>query len=355
FLNNMEAKKEKNIIISITSGSILKVLIFAVVAWLLYMLRGTVAVILTSVVIASAVEPAARWFENRRIPRVFGVLFVYLIASLILGAVFVFILPPVFDDLSGFTDTIPSYLNRPFESATFSSFITSIPESLSVAISDLTKVLEASSGKITSGFFQVASSVFGGALSFVLIIVISFYLSVQKGGLENFLRVITPDSEEQYVVQLWRRAEKKIGLWLQGQILLGLLVGILVYLGLTILGVKYALVFAIIAAIFELIPIFGPIMASIPAIGVAFLQSPTLGLMTIGLYLIIQQFENHLIYPLVVKKIIGIPPILVILSLIIGGELAGFFGVLLAIPVATVLMELLRDIAERKHIFEKEI
>jgi len=351
----MEAKKEKNIIISITSGSILKVLIFAVVAWLLYMLRGTVAVILTSVVIASAVEPAARWFENRRIPRVFGVLFVYLIASLILGAVFVFILPPVFDDLSGFTDTIPSYLNRPFESATFSSFITSIPESLSVAISDLTKVLEASSGKITSGFFQVASSVFGGALSFVLIIVISFYLSVQKGGLENFLRVITPDSEEQYVVQLWRRAEKKIGLWLQGQILLGLLVGILVYLGLTILGVKYALVFAIIAAIFELIPIFGPIMASIPAIGVAFLQSPTLGLMTIGLYLIIQQFENHLIYPLVVKKIIGIPPILVILSLIIGGELAGFFGVLLAIPVATVLMELLRDIAERKHIFEKEI
>lgn len=351
----MEAKKEKNIIISITSGSILKVLILAVVAWLLYMLRDTVAVILTAVVIASAVEPAARWFEDRRVPRVFGVLFVYLIASLILGAVFVFIFPPVLGDLSGFTETIPGYLNKPFESATFSSFITSIPESLSVAISDLTKVLEASSGKITSGFFQAVASVFGGALSFVLIVVISFYLSVQKDGLENFLRVITPDSEEQYVIQIWRRAERKIGLWLQGQILLGVLVGILVYLGLTILGVKYALVFAIIAAIFELIPIFGPIMASIPAIGVAFLQSPTLGIMTIGLYLIIQQFENHLIYPLVVKKIIGIPPIIVILALIIGGELGGFFGVLLAIPVATVLMELSKDIAERKHIFEKPI
>ncbi len=351
----METKKERNIMISITSGTIIKVAIFAIVAWFLYMLRDTVAVILASIVIASAVEPAARWFENRRVPRVFGVLFVYLVSFLLIGAVFVFILPPVFSDLSGFTETIPSYLNKPFESATFSSFITSIPESLSVAISDLTKVLEASTGTITSGFFQAAAAVFGGALSFVLIIVISFYLSVQKGGLENFLRVITPDSEEQYVIQLWKRAEKKIGLWLQGQILLGVLIGILVYLGLTILGVKYALVFAIIAALFELIPIFGPIMASIPAIGVAFLQSPTLGLMVIGLYLVIQQFENHLIYPLVVKKIIGIPPILVILSLLIGGELAGFFGVLLAIPVATVLMELSRDIAERKHIFEKKI
>ncbi|MCR4283741.1 MAG: AI-2E family transporter [Parcubacteria group bacterium] len=351
----METKNEKNIIISITSGSILKIIVFVAAVLLLYILRDMVAVILTSVVIASAVEPAARWFENRRIPRVFGVLFVYLISFLIIGAIFVFIIPPVFSDLSGFTETIPSYLNRPFESATFSSFITSIPESLSVAISDLTKVLEASSGKITSGFFQAASAVFGGALSFILIVVISFYLSVQKGGLENFLRIITPDSEEQYVVKLWRRAEQKIGLWLQGQILLGVLVGILVYLGLTILGVKYALVFAIISALFELIPIFGPIMASIPAIGVAFLESPTLGLMVIGLYLVIQQFENHLIYPLVVKKIIGIPPILVILSLVIGGELAGFFGVLLAIPVATVLMELSKDIAERKHIFEKEI
>jgi len=351
----MNGEKEKNINISITSGTILKVAVFAVVAWFLYILRDTIAVILASVVIASAVEPAASWFENRRVPRVFGVLFVYLISSLIIGGIFVFIIPPVFSDLSGFTETIPSYLNRPFESATFSSFITSIPESLSVAISDFTKVIEASSGKITSGFFQAAASIFGGALSFILIVVISFYLSVQKGGLENFLRVITPDSEEQYVIQLWRRTEKKIGLWLQGQILLGVLVGILVYLGLTILGVKYALVFAMIAAIFELIPIFGPIMASIPAIGVAFLQSPTLGIMVIGLYLIIQQFENHLIYPLVVKKIIGIPPILVILSLVIGGELAGFFGVLLAIPVATVLMELSKDIAARKHIFEKKI
>lgn len=351
----MDDKKEKNITISITSGTIFKVVIFVALAWFIYVLRDIVAVILVSIVIASAIEPAARWAEERRIPRIAGVLFIYLISFVIIGGIFVFIIPPVFQDLSGFTETIPTYLNKPFESATFSSFIASIPESLSVAISDLTKVLEASSGKITSGFFQAASAVFGGALSFVLIIVVSFYLAVQKNGVENFLRIISPENDEEYIIGLWRRTQNKIGLWLQGQILLGVLIGILVYLGLTILGVKYALVFGIISALFELIPIFGPIMASIPAIGVAFLQSPTLGFMVIGLYIIIQQFENHLIYPLVVKKIIGIPPILVILSLVIGGQLAGFFGVLLAIPVATVFMELSRDIAERKHIFDKKI
>ncbi len=351
----MNDKKEKNITISITSGTIIKMAVFVALAWFIYILKDIAMVILISIVIASAVEPAARWAERRRVPRVAGVLFIYLISFLIIGGIFVFLIPPVFQNLSGFTEAIPTYLNKPFESATFSSFIVSIPESLSIAISDLTKVLEASSGKITSGFFQAASAVFGGASSFILIVIISFYLAVQKDGIENFLRIISPDSDEEYVIGLWRRVQKKIGLWLQGQILLGVLVGILVYLGLTILGVKYALIFGIISALFELMPFFGPIMASIPAIGVAFLQSPTLGLMVIGLYIIIQQFENHLIYPLVVKKIIGIPPILVILSLVIGGELAGFFGVLLAIPVATVLMEFSRDIVERKHLFKREI
>ncbi|MFC1756974.1 AI-2E family transporter, partial [Patescibacteria group bacterium] len=185
--------------------------------------------------------------------------------------------------------------------------------------------------------------------SFVLLIVLSFYFSVQKNGLENFLRIITPAEYEDYALGLWKRSKNKIGKWIQGQILLGILVGMLVYLGLTILQVEYALSFALLAAVFELIPIFGPILASIPPIMLAFLQSPSLGLAVLILFIIIQQFENHLIYPLVVRKIVGIPPILVILSIIIGGSLGGFFGILLAIPVATVVVELLNDVAEKKH------
>ena len=137
---------------------------------------------------------------------------------------------------------------------------------------------------------------------------------------------------------------------MQGQILLGILVGVLVFLGLTILQVKYALLLAILSAIFELIPIFGPILAAIPAIAIAFLQGPSSALAVLILYVIIQQFENHLIYPVVVKKATGVPPILVILALIIGGKLGGFLGILLSVPLATVLMEIMNDIASKKEI-----
>ncbi|MEK7084944.1 MAG: AI-2E family transporter, partial [Patescibacteria group bacterium] len=201
-----------------------------------------------------------------------------------------------------------------------------------------------------SGFFRAASAIFGGALSFILIIVISFYLSVQEHGIENFLRVVTPKEYEGYVLDVWSRSRRKIGLWLQGQLLLGILVGVLVFMGLTILGVKYALLLGILSAMFEIIPVFGPIMAAIPAITVAALQSPSLGLWVLIFYVIVQQFENHLIYPLVVRKTVGVPPLMVVLSLLVGGTLAGFFGLLLAVPVAAALVEIANDIARKKDI-----
>jgi predicted PurR-regulated permease PerM len=204
-------------------------------------------------------------------------------------------------------------------------------------------------GVPVEGFLQVASLIFGGLFSFILIVVISFYLAVQKGGIESFLRLVTPLPKEQYIIDLWERSQRKIGLWSQGQILLGLIVGVLVYLGLTILQVKYALVLAVIAALFELIPFFGPVLSAVPAVLLGFSQSPTIGLMVIGLYAILQQFENQLIYPLVVNKIVGVPALLVILFLIIGGQLAGFLGLILAVPAAAVLMELADDWTKSKH------
>ena len=177
---------------------------------------------------------------------------------------------------------------------------------------------------------------------------ISFYLSVQEHGIENFLRIVTPLEHEAYILDLWQRSQRKLGRWFQGQILLGVLVGVMVFLGLTILNIKYAISLAILAAIFEIIPVFGPIMAAIPAVVIAFIQAPLSGLMVLGLFIIVQQFENHLIYPLVVRKTIGVPPLLVVISLVIGGTLGGFYGIILSVPTAAVLVEFLNDIASRK-------
>ena len=143
---------------------------------------------------------------------------------------------------------------------------------------------------------------------------------------------------------------------MQGQLFLAVLVGVLVYLGLMILGIKNALFLAVLAAIFETIPLFGPILAAIPAIGIAYASGTavadpgvTSALLIAGWYLIIQQFENHLFYPWVVKKIVGVPPMIVILALIVGAQLGGFLGLFVSVPVVATLMEFLDDVQRRKQ------
>jgi len=204
-------------------------------------------------------------------------------------------------------------------------------------------------GGVFGNAFTAASAIFGGVFSFILIIVFSFYFAVIETGVEGFLRVIAPYEHQAYVLGLWRRTRHKIGLWMQGQLLLAFIMGILVYLGLTILGVQHALILAVIAATFEIIPVFGPTLSAVPAVLIAFVDGgPSLGVLTIALYVIAQQFENHLIYPLVVTRVVGVPPLLVILALIVGWELAGFLGILLSVPAAAMIQELVSDMEARR-------
>jgi predicted PurR-regulated permease PerM len=136
---------------------------------------------------------------------------------------------------------------------------------------------------------------------------------------------------------------------MQGQILLGVIVAVLLYLGLMILGIKNALLLAVLAGFMEIIPMFGPILSAIPAILTAFVGGGfTSAILVFGLCTIVQQFENHLIYPLVVKKVVGVSPVVVILALIIGYNLAGFLGIVLSVPMVSALMEFVDDIEKKK-------
>jgi predicted PurR-regulated permease PerM len=181
-----------------------------------------------------------------------------------------------------------------------------------------------------------------------LIVLISFYLSVQEKGIENFLRIIFPIHHEDYVVELWTRSSRKIALWLKGQVVLALVVAVLVYLTLSLLGTEYALLLAIIAGVMEMVP-YGVLVAMIPAFTFSYV-SGGLGsaLMVTGAYLIIHEFEVFLFTPIIIKKIVGLSPIVIILSILIGFELGGVWGAVLAIPVAVIVMEFLNDIEKDK-------
>ncbi len=341
--------------ISITTGTIIRVGVIAGLVFLAYFLRDLILVLLTSVVVASSIEPFAQALMRWKFPRILAVLSVYLATLVTLSVIIYFFIPPLFVELSNLASTLPDR---------FSSFdlfdptldpVSAITGGLAKSISLKDLIVQIQEGIVaqSGGIFSATGSVFGGALSFILIIVISFYLAVQEDGVGDFLRIVTPVTQEKYVIGLWQRSREKIGQWAKGQLLLGLIIGVLAYLGLSILQVKYALLLAIIAAIMELIPFFGPVLSAVPAVLLGFSDSFVLGLLVLGFYIIIQQFENHLIYPLVVRKIVGIPPILVIIVLFVGARLAGFLGLLLAVPIATLLLEMANDYQKRKHIFRE--
>ncbi|MDO8481837.1 MAG: AI-2E family transporter [bacterium] len=341
--------------ISITFGTVIKTVLVLVAVWLLYYLRDFVLLVVTAIVIASAIEPAVAVLKRRKLPRLLSVITIYLSLFAVFAGIFYFFLPSVLAGLATFMSSLPAYLDAFNSAGAFDEysriFGTSVPGALSTndIIENMRGILNASG--MFSGAFETASNIFGGVFSLVLIIVFSFYFAVLETGVDDFLRVVTPVKYHAYVLSLWRRSQHKIGLWMQGQMILAVIMGVLVYLGLMILGVKHALLLAIIAAVFEIIPVFGPIFAAVPAVIIGFIDGgATLGLLTIALYVIVQQFENHLIYPLVVTRVVGVPALLVILALIVGAKLAGFLGVLLSVPAAGAIQELVKDI-ESRHIF----
>jgi len=211
-------------------------------------------------------------------------------------------------------------------------------------LNSLGEALKGSASAIVSKTLNI----FGGLFSVVIVIVVSFYLAVQKNGIQNLLKGVTPKEHETYVLALWERAQKKMGHWLQGQLFLAIVVGVLVYLGLSLLNIRFALLLAIIAGILELVPYIGPVLSAVPAVILALFQGPFLLVVwVIVLYIVIQQLENYLLVPLIMKKAVGLNPVVVIIALLIGGKLLGIIGILLAVPAAAVLAEFFKDVQRK--------
>lgn len=346
-----------NTSISISAGTITKAIVISLLFVLAFYLRELLYVILLSIVVASAVEPGTQWFKRRGIPRLFGVIFIYLMMALCLVGIIFFLLIPLLSESGDFLRNSSYYFNP--EKIINDGLLSSQPIVAGLTNSfDLDKVVVQINNiisTISSNTFGSVTTIFGGLLSFFLTIILSFYLAVEEDGVGKFLKAITTLKHEAYVVSLWKRSQRKIGLWMQGQLVLAVIIGMLVYLGLLIIGVPNALLLAVLAAAFEIIPLFGPILASIPAIMIAFVTGGMpLALVVIGLYIIIHQFENQLIYPLVVKKVVGVSPVVSILALAAGWELAGFMGLILSVPVASAVIEFFDDFEKDKiERFEK--
>jgi len=347
---------EQPVALEVKSFTIVKVIVIILAAFFLYVIRDVLIVLFLAIMLSSAAHPFAKWMGKRGIPRILSVVILYLIFFGLIVFFLSLVVPILTFELNQLTQFLPNFVTE------ISSALETAQQSTQAEYSDFFDEVLGSLDSVTK-FLQVTSQsflnfivgVFGGALSFIAIIVISFYLAIMPKGTSEFIRYVLPNQYEDYVIRLWRRSERKIGKWLQGQILLALTVGLMVFVGLSLLNVKYAMVLAILAMILELVPIAGPIIASIPAIFLAFSQSPGLALAVLILYVVIQQIEANALTPLIMGRTVGLNPIAVIIALLIGAKVAGILGILIAVPVAVVVVEIIDDIAEEKERRRQEL
>lgn len=309
---------------------------------LLYLIREVVAIFFAALIIASAVDLMCGTLQKLKIPRLLGVIMIYLFFIFLLATISYFIVPIFAAEFKTLAGQFPELLEKVRREAEFLKKF-DILENAGEFLSVVASGLRVGGESIT----EVSSRIFGGLIAAVSIFVISFYLSLQEKGIENFLRLIVPKKQENYVIDLWLRSQRKLGRWFQGQLFLSLVIGVSVYIGLSLLGVRYALILAIMAAALEIIPNVGPVLAAAPAILIASLDSLFLGILTLVLYVFIQQMENHLLVPNVIRKVIGLNPVIVIIALLVGVKMGGILGMILAVPLAAIFVELLMDVTKK--------
>jgi predicted PurR-regulated permease PerM len=321
--------------IEISWASLWRILIFGVFVVALYLIREAILILLLSLVISTAFDPMVSWLERRRLPRILGTVIVFLAALTVVAFIIYALVPLALLELNSLFKNLSGFANQFLKI-----------ETPTVLLNVISPDLKALTNLLLSGgvpFLQVLGKLLGGITFVIAVLVISFYLTISRDGVERFLRAILPDVLELRAVDLYRRTRRKIGRWFQAQLVLSVVVGLLVFIGLWLLGVEQKLILALVAGLLELVPIVGPIFSGALATVVALSQSFTLALYVVLLFLVIQQAENHLLVPLIMKRAIGVHPVIVLVALLGGAKIAGVLGMLLAVPAAVFLQEVVED------------
>lgn len=351
----------KTVTFRIEPMSVLVVLGMVAAASVLLKIVDVIFIIFTAIIIASVTEPTVEWLQRRyRLKHLVAVVITYVTLFVVFGIFIAFFVPLFLGQMREFFAVLPTYLEgvlsrsgATIESTTgIGNAAGDVVEGGLFSAANIAEDMYASLGNISSGAFKTAGNIFSHIISGVFVFSMAFYLSIQRDGVANFIDLITPVKHADYVKSVWRRSQRKISQWMQGQIISGVLAGLLVMVALMIIGVPYALTFGVFTAVMELVPMFGAFLSAAPIIMIAFVvKGPWIGVATAVVLIIIQQVQANIIYPYVAKRTIGVSPLIVIIAIAIGIKVAGFFGALLSVPFAAIIMEILGDMRMR-HIKE---
>lgn len=312
--------------IDISHKTIIFIALFVLGLWITYLILDLLLLIFVAVILTSALNPLVEFFQKLKIPKILAIIFTYLIMIAVVGAILAGLVPPLIEQSGNLIAALPPGVAQMFQLDRID---------ISTIQTDLTNV--------TGNVYGVAVAIFNNLITIILLLVLTFYLLLERDDLKSRGSSIFIGNEIR-VKNLIAKVEEKLGAWFIGQMFLSVIIGVITYIGLLVLNIPYALPLALLAGVMEVVPVIGPIIAAIPAVIIAFTVAPILAAGVAGMYFVIQQLENHLIVPQVMKRAVGLNPLVVILAIAIGGRLLGIGGALLAVPIVVVLQILFQDI-----------
>ncbi|MDP2671761.1 MAG: AI-2E family transporter [bacterium] len=304
-------------------------LVALVFAW---QIRGILIALGISVILMSGFAPLVDRFEKVGLPKALAVGLTYLIAIGGLGALLFFILPPLIEQTRIFVADLPVYIQR----------ITNYLDGLGLPVVTSDHLFQLASERVNDALANALAlllNAFNGILVFVSIAVFSFYLLLERDKIKESIFLFFPNMPKVETLRIAHQIEKQLGAWVRGQLILMFLVGLAVWVGLSLLRVEFALPLAVIAGLLETVAVIGPILAVVPALIIVLAtgSSPLVLLGVVALYTLIQQFENYFIVPEVMKEVVGLSPLVTIISILVGGSLFGALGAAIAVPTAAAL------------------
>ena len=327
-------EKQKILKIEISHRTVIFTVLFLLFLWFLYQIRHILVILFVGAILTSALNPAVEKLEKFKIPRILAVILIYLLIFTFLGLILAGIIPPLVSQTKTLISRFPSYY-RSLENLGVDG------EILNSQIENLLSRLSA----ISFDLIKLTVAFLGNFLVIFTLIFVSFYLLLERKNLDEYLEKLFGPANVR-IGKIVNKVEKRLGEWVRAQTTLMLIVGIMCYLGLILLGIDFALPLALLAGVLEIVPNIGPTLSAIPAILSGLAISPLMGLAVLALYFLVQQLENHIIVPQIMKKEAGVNPLITILALGAGFKLGGTFGAILAVPfiiaVETVLKEIFK-------------
>ena len=329
--------------------------------WLLYRFYQVIFILFIAIVIGTVIRPVVNWLYQRGLPRIAGVILVYLLLLILLTGFLWLLFPVIFEQSSTLAREVPGYYQNLREWVVHnpSQLFMPLGQLLPVTLPSLNlnpvqltgEELVASAGQVLGYIILTAQVIFIA----ILILVLTLYWTLDGPRIIKTFLLLVPQDRRESISELISAMESKVGFYIAGQGILCLVIGLMALVAYMLIGLPNALVLALAAGVMEAVPMVGPLLGAVPAALVALSIGPDKLIWVIVATVVIQQLENSLLVPRIMRKAVGVNPFVTLLALFAFSSLFGLAGALMAIPIAAMIQLALNHFVFQQATVEMEV